>query len=175
MDISLLVMWLMVAGLVVVAYLVEGWPMVLSGIRLSGYMLETIWLRVILGLIMAGMIQVVIPADAIGHLMGESAGLRGILVGTLAGTLTPGGPYVNFPIIVALQHSGAGSGPLAAYLTAWGVIPIHRTLVWELPFLGPKFVFSRLLVGLAAPVLIGIATPAVIGIFSRLFNARISG
>jgi len=175
MDLSLLVMCVIVGVLVVLAYLIEGWPMVLSGLRLSGHMLETVWLRLILGLLMAGMVQVVIPAEVIGRWMGTGAGLRGILVGTVAGSITPGGPFVNFPIIAALQHSGAGFGPLAAYLTAWGVIPVHRTLIWELPFLGPKFVFARLLAGLLAPVLIGLATPPIMEAFSRLFGARVSG
>ena len=175
MDLSLLVMCVIVGVLVVLAYLIEGWPMVLSGLRLSGHMLETVWLRLILGLLMAGMVQVVIPAEVIGRWMGTGAGLRGILVGTVAGSITPGGPFVNFPIIAALQHSGAGFGPLAAYLTAWGVIPVHRTLIWELPFLGPNFVFARLLAGLLAPVLIGLATPPIMEAFSRLFGARVSG
>lgn len=175
MDVSLLVMCGIVVALVVVAYLIQGWPMVLSGLRLSGNMLETIWLRMVLGLLMAGMVQAVIPAEAIGHWMGESAGLRGILVGTFAGAITPGGPFVNFPIIAALQHSGAGFGPLAAYLTAWGVIPIHRTLVWELPFLGPKFVFSRLLASLVTPVLVGLVTPPIMSVISQLFKVKIPG
>lgn len=175
MDLSLFVMCVIVVVLVVLAYLIEGWPMVLSGLRMSGYMLGTVWLRLILGLLMAGMIQVVVPAEVIGRLMGASAGLRGIVVGMIAGTITPGGPFVNFPIIAALQHSGAGFGPLAAYLTAWGVTPLHRTLVWELPFMGPKFVFSRLLVGLLAPFLIGLATPPIMEAFSRVFKVSISG
>lgn len=149
--------------------------MVLSGLRLSGQMLETVWLRMIVGLLMAGMIQAVIPTEAIGHWMGESAGLRGILVGTLAGTITPGGPFVNFPIIAALQHSGAGIGPLAAYLTAWGLIPIHRTVIWEIPFLGHRFVLSRLVASLIVPVLVGLATPPIMGALSRLLKVRILG
>lgn len=175
MDLSLFVMCAIVVVLVVLAYRIEGWPMVLSGLRMSGYMLGTVWLRLVLGLLMAGMIQVLIPAEVIGRWMGASAGLRGILVGTVAGAVTPGGPFVNFPIIAALQHSGAGFGPLAAYVTAWGVIPLHRTLVWELPFMGPKFVFSRLLVGLVAPFLIGLATPPIMEALSRIFRVRISG
>jgi uncharacterized protein len=175
MDFSIVVMVVIVAVLIAVAYLVQGWTMVFDGLRLSGQMLETVWLRMILGLLMAGMVQVVIPAEAIGHLMGEGAGLRGILVGTLAGSITPGGPFVNFPIVAALRGSGAGFGPLAAYLTAWGLIPVHRTLIWEFSFMGPKFVFARLLASLVVPILIGLATPAIMETVFRLSKTKIAG
>lgn len=175
MDLSLVVMAVLVVILVVAAYFVNGWPLILSGLRLSGGMLKTVWLRMILGMLMAGMIQVLVPAEVIGHWMGAGSGFRGILVGTVAGVVTPGGPFVNFPIIAALQQGGASIGPLAAYLTAWGVIPLHRTLVWELPFLGHDFVFSRLLASLFAPIVVGLLTPMVLETLARFIGVKIPG
>jgi len=175
MDISLLVLGVLVVVLMGVAHFTRGWSTVLAGLQISTGMLKTVWLRMFLGILLAGMVQVLIPADLIGRWMGEGSGFRGILVGTAAGAITPGGPFVNFPIVAALQNSGAGIGPLAAYLTAWGVIPINRTLVWELPFLGHNFVFSRLLASMLAPILVGLLTPPVLETLARLAGAKSPG
>jgi len=175
MDISLLVLGLFVAVLIGVAHLTGGWSTVLSGLQLSSGMLKTVWLRMFLGILMAGMMQVLIPAEVIAHWMGKGSGFRGILVGTAAGAISPGGPFVNFPIVAVLQNSGAGIGPLAAYLTAWGVIPVHRTLVWELPFLEHDFVFARLLASLFAPIVVGLLTPAVLEVLAKLSGIKIPG
>jgi uncharacterized membrane protein YraQ (UPF0718 family) len=168
MDISLMIIVILLAVLTAFAYFTKGWSLVFSGLHLSANMVKTIWFRLLLGFLIAGMVQVLVPPEVIVGWMGAGSGFRGILVGTVAGAFTPGGPYVHFPIIAALQNSGAGMGPLAAYITAWALIPIHRTLVWELPFLGHDFVFSRLLVSLLAPIVIGLGTPIVMEAFSRL-------
>jgi hypothetical protein len=107
--------------------------------------------------------------------MGPGSGLRGILVGTIAGALTPGGPFVNFPMVAALQPGGAGVGPLAAYLTAWGVIPLNRSLVWELPFLGQGFTVSRLLASAPVPILVGLLTAPVANALARLVKMKLPG
>ena len=175
MDISLLLLGLLVAVLIGVAYHAGGWTTLMSGLQISSGMLKAVWLRMLLGILMAGMMQVLIPAELIAHLMGKGSGFRGILVGTVAGAITPGGPFVNFPIVAALQNSGAGIGPLAAYLTAWGVIPVHRTLVWELPFLAHDFVLVRMLVSVLAPIIVGLLTPLVLETFTRLLKVNIPG
>ncbi|MEM4719063.1 MAG: hypothetical protein QW330_03300, partial [Nitrososphaerota archaeon] len=45
------------------------------------------------------------------------SGLKGILIGTIAGGLAPGGPYVNLPLAAALLKSGAGMGTMVAFVT----------------------------------------------------------
>ena len=175
MDMSLVIMGGLVVALGIGAYLTQGWPLILSGLNASTGMLRTVWFRMLLGILMAGMIQVLIPAETIGRWMGPGSGLRGILVGTIAGALTPGGPFVNFPIVAALQQGGAGVGPLAAYLTAWGVIPLNRTLVWELPFLGQGFTVSRLLASAPVPILVGLLTTPVANALARLVKMKLPG
>ena len=75
--------------------------------------------EVALGFALAGLITVLIPPDLIGHAIGEESGVRGVLIATVAGILTPGGPFLQFPLVASLARGGAGVGPLAAYLTAW--------------------------------------------------------
>jgi uncharacterized membrane protein YraQ (UPF0718 family) len=93
--------------------------------------------------IVAGMIQVLLPQELLSKWIGEESGLRGILIGTLAGGVTPGGPYVSLPIVAGLLKAGAGVGTLVAFLTAWSLWAVAR-LPMEIGILGWKFTFVRL-------------------------------
>jgi uncharacterized membrane protein YraQ (UPF0718 family) len=57
--------------------------------------------------------------------------------------------------VASFYKSGASAGPLAAFLTAWGIIPINRTLVYEIPMLGSQFALIRYGASIIFPVLIG--------------------
>jgi len=93
--------------------------------------------------IVAGMIQVLLPQELLAKWIGEESGLKGILIGTLAGGVTPGGPYVSLPIVAGLLKAGAGVGTLVAFLTAWSLWAVAR-LPMEIGILGWKFTFVRL-------------------------------
>jgi len=93
--------------------------------------------------IVAGMIQVLLPQELLSKWIGEDSGLKGILIGTLAGGVTPGGPYVSLPIVAGLLKAGAGVGTLVAFLTAWSLWAVAR-LPMEIGILGWKFTFVRL-------------------------------
>jgi uncharacterized membrane protein YraQ (UPF0718 family) len=124
-------------------------------------MLRVIFPRLLLGFALAGMIQVMIPTEYIAKIIGEGSGLKGIFFATVAGAATPGGPVMHFPIVAALYKGGAGVGPLAAYLAAWVLIGINRTLVYEIPFMGAHFAFARYVSCMIFPVVIGIITPFI--------------
>lgn len=93
--------------------------------------------------IVAGMIQVLLPQELLSKWIGEDSGLKGILIGTLAGGVTPGGPYVSLPVVAGLLKAGAGVGTLVAFLTAWSLWAVAR-LPMEIGILGWKFTFVRL-------------------------------
>lgn len=123
--------------------------------------------QVALGFALAGLITVVIPADLIGRWIGAESGVQGVLIATLAGVLTPGGPFFQFPLVATLARGGAGVGPLAAYLTAWSLIGLNRAIVWEFPLLGGTFTIARYAISILAPVLIGLLMPVVYRTFGR--------
>jgi uncharacterized membrane protein YraQ (UPF0718 family) len=93
--------------------------------------------------IVAGMIQTLIPREIIASWVGEESGLRGILIGTISGGLTPGGPYVSLPIVAGLLKAGAGTGTMVAYITSWSLWAVAR-LPMDIGILGWKFTFARL-------------------------------
>lgn len=124
-------------------------------------LLRTVARMLVLGMALAAMTQVILPADLITEWMGDESGFKGILIWTVVGILIPGGPYVVIPLAGSVFLSGAGVGSVAAFITAWNTIPLTRTVMWELPFLGGAFTSSRMLVNLPFPIVAGLVTPPV--------------
>jgi uncharacterized membrane protein YraQ (UPF0718 family) len=106
-------------------------------------------------LIVAGMIQVLVPQEVVSRHFGHQAGLRALGIATLAGIATPGGPMVSVPFMVAAANSGAGLPSLVAYMTAWSLFGLQRIIAWEAPLMGWKFVITRVVSSLTFPVIAG--------------------
>ncbi len=114
--------------------------------------------RLFAAFVLAGMMQVLIPRELVARWLSDASGMRGILFASAAGALTPGGPFLQFPIVAAIYKMGAGTAPIVAYLTAWSLMGVHRIILWEIPFLGPRLTFTRLAFSLPVPILVGSAT-----------------
>jgi len=115
----------------------------IQGMRSGLKMIVDILPLLLFAFIVAGMVQVLLPQEMLSRWIGEESGLKGIFIGTLAGGLTPGGPYVSLPLVAGLLKAGAGVGTLVAFLTAWSLWAVAR-LPMELGILGWKFTFVRL-------------------------------
>ncbi len=112
--------------------------------------------RMIGGMMLAGLVQAILPPDLVARWVGEESGLKGIVIAAAVGAMTPGGPMTSFPIVVAFYMSGADRGALVAYLTGWSLLGFQRTLVWELPLLGAEFTMYRIAVVVTLPILAGL-------------------
>lgn len=112
--------------------------------------------RICAAMLLAGFVQALLPRNLVARWMGEGSGLLGLLVATVAGMITPGGPMMSFPLVVALHNLGAERGTLIGYLTAWSLLGLQRLLVWELPLLGSEFVLVRYLACLLLPPFAGL-------------------
>jgi uncharacterized membrane protein YraQ (UPF0718 family) len=116
------------------------------------------------GLLIGGMVKQLVGRDRIAALLGADTGLRGLITATAAGALTPGGPFMSFPIAYALWTAGAGAGVLVTYIAAWALLGLAKLAVWELPLMGMEFASVRFLVSLPLPIIAGL----VAGRLSRL-------
>ena len=96
----------------------------------------------ILAFLTASMIQQLLPEDLLSRWVGTESGFKGILMGTLAGALTPGGPYVSMPIAAGLLKAGAGTGTMVAFLTSWSLWAVAR-LPMDIGIMGWKFTAIR--------------------------------
>ncbi len=170
MDYSVIVLGGVVVALFLFVYFTHGMELVQSGLKNSFGMFKFVWYRMLLGILLGGIIQVMISPDLVQQWMGAGSGFRGILVGTVAGIFTPGGPYVHFPLLAALQAKGASVGPLAAFMTSWALIPLSRTFVFEIPFMRVEFALCRMAASILVPIFVGLMTPALMGVFSRLIS-----
>jgi uncharacterized membrane protein YraQ (UPF0718 family) len=63
----------------------------ITGLKSAFKMTTEILPLLVFAFIMAGMIQVLLPQELLAKWIGEESGIRGILLGTLAGGITPGG------------------------------------------------------------------------------------
>jgi uncharacterized membrane protein YraQ (UPF0718 family) len=112
--------------------------------------------QILAGLLLAGLVQVLVPKDAVSRWLGNESGMRGLFIAEAAGVLTPGGPYGSFALVYALGKVGADIGVLIAYLTAWATLGVMRLVVWEIPFLGPHISLLRWLICLPMPIVAGL-------------------
>jgi len=115
----------------------------LAGLKSSLSMTGQILPLLIFAFIVAGMVQVLIPRQTLAQWVGAESGWRGILIGTVAGGLMPGGPYVSLPLAAGLLRAGAGVGTMVAFLTAWSLWAVSR-LPMEIGILGVRFTLIRL-------------------------------
>jgi uncharacterized protein len=153
-DLSTIVLAVLAIAFGVVAYLKDpGLPLI--GARTGLKMLWFVLPRLVPALILAGMLQVLVPQETVSRYLGREGGFRAILIAAVAGVLTPGGPMVTVPFLVALANSGAAMAPLVAYMTSWSLFGMQRIIAWEAPLMGWHFVLVRVIPSLAFPVLAG--------------------
>lgn len=145
-----------------VSLYVGGLPRLQAGVTEGAALVLSVAPQLALGFLMAGMATVLVPSSAIAGLVGEGSGFQGLLIATGAGAVTPGGPFLQFPLVAALMRSGASEGNVAAYLTAWSLLGMQRVLVWELPVLGPTFATVRWTASLLLPIMVGLLVPVIL-------------
>jgi hypothetical protein len=111
--------------------------------------------RLIVGVVAAGFVAEVLPQQVIISWLGPDSGMIGLTIATVAGALTPGGPVVGFAIAATGLKSGAGAPQIVAYVCAWSLFAVERTLMWEMPVMQHKAVLMRVAVSLPLPFLAG--------------------
>ena len=115
----------------------------LAGLKTAFLMVVRILPLLVFAFMVAGMVQVLIPTELTATWVGEESGLQGIMIGTVAGGLSPGGPFVSLPIAAGLLRAGSGVGTMVAYLTAWSLWAASR-LPMEVAILGRRLTSIRL-------------------------------
>ena len=157
MNITIVIMFILAGSLTTIAF-IKGRHLPLEGLQNGGRLFLDILPTLCLAFIAAGMISIVMPRELLTRWLGEESGMSGLIIATIAGSLTPGGPFVQFPIVAALLKSGAGIAPLMSYISAWSLLGVNRFLIYEVPLLGWKLALSRMAASLIFPVIIGMIT-----------------
>ncbi|HOF38821.1 MAG TPA: permease [Candidatus Hydrogenedentes bacterium] len=137
-----IIMGVLAAVLLLAGYM-RGEGQHLEGLRSALIMTITVLPLLLFAFVVAGMVQALVPTEIIARWVGAESGLRGIAIGTVAGGLAPGGPYVSLPIAAALVRSGASTGTMVAFLTAWSLWAVAR-LPMEVGILGWQLMLARI-------------------------------
>lgn len=160
---SMLVPTLLMAVLAVVLLLIGYWRGEgehLEGMRSAGRMTVEVLPLLLLAFTVAGMVQTLLPKELLSRWVGEESGMRGILIGTVAGGFTPGGPYVSLPVVAGLLRAGASSATMVAFLTAWSLWAVSR-LPMEVGILGWRLTVLRLASVFFFPPIAGLIARAI--------------
>jgi uncharacterized membrane protein YraQ (UPF0718 family) len=136
-----------------------------NGLCLAGKQTCATTPKMVLAFLISGFFSQIIPTALVAQWLGKDAGLKGVMIGSLLGGLTPGGPIICFPVVYVLFKTGAAVPALVSFLTAWSVFAFHRVLAYELPLMGMRFVRIRLLACLILPPLAGLMAAAITGGF----------
>lgn len=134
----------------------------IQGLKTAGNMLIQVVPLLIFAFIIAGMLPLLVPQEAISRWVGAESGMRGILIGSVVGGLLPGGPFVSLPMAAGLLRVGAGVGTMVALLTGWSLLAFTR-LPMEIGIMGWKFTLIRLACTFFFPPIAGL-------IANRLFS-----
>ena len=133
-----------------------------SGMKSALNMTVEVLPLLIFAFIVAGMVQVLLPRELLSRWVGMESGMRGILLGTVAGGLSPGGPYVSLPIVAGLIRSGASVGTMVAFLTGWSLWAVSR-MPMDIGILGWKFALIRLVCTFFFPPIAGLIAQGLFG------------
>ncbi len=122
------------------------------GLNDSRTMLWGVLPVIVVAFVLAGMVEALIPEQFVRQWLAREAGMRGVLFGTVGGSLLAMGPYASFPIIASIWSAGAGWGTVISLITAWALFGLNK-MPFEIGFFGLRFTLIR--VGLCLPLCMG--------------------
>jgi uncharacterized protein len=155
LDYATLAIWILALVLGVMAYLRHD-QCFRQGLQIARRQAFTTVPKIVLAILVSGFFAQIVPTELVAEWLGKDAGLRGIVIGSLVGGLTPGGPVICFPIVYVFLKTGAAVPALISFITAWSVFAVHRVLAYEIPLMGVRFVKIRIVSCLILPPLAGL-------------------
>lgn len=155
MDASLIILLTLVVLACVVAF-VKSPALPMQGLYAAGRLFGNVWIELLLGFLIAGLLDVLISPAEIAAWLGTESSMRGILAGWMAGLIIPGGPYLLFPVAANLLKTGAAPGVVIALITAKILVGPIRMFTYEAPLLGWRLTLARCVPALFLPPIMGI-------------------
>ena len=155
-DISLIILGTLLIAASALSLWQGGWQMIFLSLTKAGRLFEIVWFRLLLGFLLGGFIQVLIPKGLISKWLGAGSGLKGILIASYVSVFATGGPFVWLPIVASVYRSGADIGPVLSLLTARAILSIQMLVIWQIPFFGAELSLSRYIPCLFVPPIIGL-------------------
>jgi uncharacterized membrane protein YraQ (UPF0718 family) len=152
---TLILLMALLCALAALAWRRGGEEMLREGLGAGWGLLLRFGPVIVVSFLAAGFADLLLPREWVRDQLGAESGLRGLVIATGAGILTPAGPFVSLPIAAVMIRTGAGAGPVVAFLSGWSLLAIHRLVAWEIPILGWRFAALRYACCLALPLFAG--------------------
>lgn len=150
--------WIVLGVLVVLCGLAfgrGGAPLLGEALGSGGRLFVRFGAVIFLSFLVAGLAETLMPREWVSTALGEESGWKGLLLASVAGIVTPAGPFVSMPLAVVLLRSGAAPPAVVSFLAAWSLLAVHRLFAWEVPILGASFAFTRWGLCLFLPIAVG--------------------
>lgn len=148
--------------LVILTWALKGPAAILDGLSSGWGVFLSVVPLLLAAFLVAGLVQVLATKELVTKWLGSATGWKGIALACLGGGLMPGGPYVYYPIAAVLLQTGAGLGPLVAFVTAKNLWSLSR-LPLEVALLGAELTFIRYLVTFLLPPILGFLAEKLFG------------
>ena len=105
--------------------------------------------------ILIGLFDVWVSKEKVQKHIGDSSGIKGILLVMLLAFVQAGPLYAAFPVAYILKKKGTSSVNIFIYLSSYTMAKVPM-LTFEIGFLGLKFSLLRLILSIPVFILIGI-------------------
>jgi uncharacterized membrane protein YraQ (UPF0718 family) len=129
--------------------------------RAAGSQARQIAPALVIGIVMAGCLEALLPKAWIERWLSDAAGLRGILVAWIAGALTPSGSIVGLPLAAGSFRAGVGAPVLVTYLVSLSTLSALRLPI-EIGFIGGRLAALRFAASLVLPPIAGVVTRGLV-------------
>ncbi len=169
MDIGLVVLSLLAVSVALFAF-VKDRSLPMEGLYASGRLIGSVWIELLLGFFIAGLVEVLVSPARITAWLGPASSMRGIAIGWMAGLVIPGGPYLLFPLAAGLFKSGVAPGALIALITAKTLLSPIRMLTYEAPLMGWPLTLARCVPALVLPPLLGLLGQWCFNLITKKFG-----
>jgi len=159
MDTTTLILILISALLLAIAFF-RGRDLPLAGLMVAG---RTLWRNLpvlLLGFVIAGLVQLLVPKELIARWLGAQSGVKGVLVACVVGGLVPGSPYAIFPLVATFYQAGAGLGAVIGFISAWSLWSVSRLPI-EMALINPKAALIRYGITFVVPPIAGLIAYAI--------------
>lgn len=124
---------------------------------LSGILPEFVVILIATGLILA-----YVSPDLIAALIGDTSGVLGVIVASLAGSVTLMPGFVAFPMAALLLEKGAGILPIGAFVSALMMVGVV-TFPLERRIFGTRVALVRNVLALLFSLLVAVVLRLVLG------------
>lgn len=100
---SLIIISITMVIFVIISYIVGGQGLVFKGLNIAKKTALQSALMLFVSFIVIGQIQVLVSKELLDEWLRKFSGIKGIIIGAVAGGLFPGGPYIFYPFILSFK------------------------------------------------------------------------